>query len=110
MITLRGKLIRTLVEQNGIMITLRGKLIRTLVERKAAPPSDIDLPQQIVQEPRSSPASDPNPKRGNEAKTAAELDSMGLMEEWTWRGVWAFGDLEDEPSSSAPKKEDNRNE
>jgi len=41
---------------------------------------------------------------GAEAKTAAHIEALGLVEEWTWRGVWAFGDLpEDEEEKS--KKE-----
>lgn len=87
------------------MITLRGKLVRTFVERKS-PALEVedgveDLPPRQPQAPAAPPAAavPPPPKvdtsKGHAAKTLPELESMGLMEEWTWRGVWAFGDLDD---------------
>ena len=89
------------------MITLRGKLVRTFVERKAPTLEEDgleDLPPQQPQAPSVPPAAPPkvvDTSKGHAAKTPAELESMGLMEEWTWRGVWAFGDLDDDDLSTA---------
>eukprot|EP00581_Thalassiosira_minuscula_P017116 CAMPEP_0183721278 /NCGR_PEP_ID=MMETSP0737-20130205/13604_1 /TAXON_ID=385413 /ORGANISM="Thalassiosira miniscula, Strain CCMP1093" /LENGTH=1127 /DNA_ID=CAMNT_0025951261 /DNA_START=193 /DNA_END=3576 /DNA_ORIENTATION=- len=148
------------------MISLRGKLTRTLVERKAPTPptlrsnvvgpSTSEQSQQqtgagVVAPPAggstappaaaaapaagettsseaasgaggSSPpiattgAAEVTPPAGGavpgalekaaKATTAAQIEALGLVEEWTWRGVWAFGELpEEEEEDKASKKE-----
>ena len=124
------------------MITLRGKLTRTLVERKS-PPEEPKAPNNnsgsitnvvqpeslgganniteggsatihtttddastttmnnaatgsttitgtsaITQTDASSSSTDNNDNKGDQKKN--------LMEEWTWSGIWAFGDLSDD--------------
>jgi len=110
------------------MITLRGKLIRSLVE---APPTKSittrrNLPDNeaitinndasstaaaVTQSTENAPTSE---EKNNETSTPP------LVEEWLWRGVWAFGSLpemdidvlsgsskpkEEEAAAAAPKKE-----
>jgi hypothetical protein len=68
------------------MITLRGKLTRTLVEAKPVTPAIT----------RSNlPASEPD-AADIVASPAITGDTPELVEEWIWRGVWAFGSLPEE--------------
>ena len=113
------------------MITLRGKLTRTLVERKppepkvtrssavvdasppgpdgvaaGVPPAASGAQQEVSGsaaptetaadkdgEAHAESSTSPVAQVGADAKTAAQIEGLGLIEEWTWRGVWAFGDL-----------------
>ena len=74
MITLRGKLTRSLVQvKPATLPTLRSNLIATeTVEPTAiAAASEQDAPPTAI----------------------GETNKEALVEEWLWRGVWAFGSL-----------------
>mmetsp|Transcript_7435 Transcript_7435/g.16849 ORF Transcript_7435/g.16849 Transcript_7435/m.16849 type:complete len:1166 (-) Transcript_7435:911-4408(-) len=150
------------------MITLRGKLTRTLVERK--PPEPKITRSTVVATPATTPGVPPPAlgvmapppaaaladiaatvantgdivqaigmnavpvttdieastllttattavtvtaetplQKETEAKSAAQIETLGPFEEWTWRGVWAFGDLpEDEEEKKRKENEEKK--
>jgi hypothetical protein len=86
------------------MITLRGKLTRTLVEAKAATPATTRsnlapsesgvIGHDVTTAPQneSTSAMDSAPVESGAIQVMASKESS-MVEEWLWRGVWAFGSL-----------------
>eukprot|EP00804_Cyclotella_cryptica_P028642 CCRYP_008164-RA/>CCRYP_008164-RA protein AED:0.21 eAED:0.21 QI:406/0.8/0.66/1/0.8/0.66/6/422/991 len=87
------------------MITLRGKLTRTLVEAKAATPATTRsnlAPSEsaaIGQHADAASAVDSAPVDASAAQESASKTSA-MVEEWLWRGVWAFGSLPEQDGAS----------
>ena len=65
------------------MITLRGKLQRSIVPHRR--PKDESVDEQSA---TLSPAS-----TGTSTKRRENEEEVDMVEEWTWQGVWAFGNL-----------------
>ena len=81
-----------------LMITLRGKLTRTLVEAKPVTPA-------ITRSNLTPSESGAEPVVADGAVTQPEADeAKALVEEWIWRGVWAFGSLPEEDGLSDEEK------
>ncbi|KAL7520648.1 hypothetical protein ACHAWX_005365 [Stephanocyclus meneghinianus] len=82
------------------MITLRGKLTRTLVEAKAATPATTRsnlAPSEsaVVTTATQNEATSAIGSAPVESDLIQEMTSQKstMVEEWLWRGVWAFGSL-----------------
>ena len=74
------------------MITLRGKLTRSLVQVKPAtlPTLRSNLIATETVEPTAIAAAS---EQDAPPTTSGETNKEALVEEWLWRGVWAFGSL-----------------
>mmetsp|Transcript_30948 Transcript_30948/g.66904 ORF Transcript_30948/g.66904 Transcript_30948/m.66904 type:complete len:1123 (-) Transcript_30948:118-3486(-) len=76
---------------------------------ETAPSSSVTSPAAPTTPSEITPASvaGGTTKNGTPIETTAkEVESSDLVEEWTWRGVWAFGEL---PEEEEKKKSDSNN-